>query len=273
MNEINNYFGIDETLNIRYLDKKSQQPIIDLLADFYMKIRSIISGYGSKAAECNAYYDSKSTIVMFKNNDFMGFLGFMGTISHEYGHFIDKKYPDLGSLGAQISAYSEPIYSLIEHESNPTEVSSYRISYIVMDKLTKVLAEQAIKKPALYVKALKTLMSYTETQLAGLRVKYKKSFAAMDSAYQEYADLKERYCLEQNPNYEQLPHDQITEIILNANQNPKVKALYEKYKQARAKIPHEYATLKMDLDHYDRLLKAYNDSPQRFQELFSVMSM
>ncbi len=271
VNEINNYFGINDKLKIRYLDKKNQQPIIDLLADFYMKIRSIISGYGYESTECNAYYDSESTITMFRNNDFMGFLGFMCTISHEYGHFIDKKYPDLGSLGAQISAYSEPIYSLIDHESNPTEVSSYRIGCIVMDKLEKILIEQAIKKPELYTKALKILIDYAETKLAGLRIKYKKYFESLGRAEKAYQDLKLKYIREEYPNYEYLSAKQLADITHKINQRPDVKRLYDEYHRQRTECaPSEYKLLDAALSHYKSLLKAQKSDKNYFDILLNA---
>lgn len=105
-------------------------------------------------------------IELYKVYDFSDFIN---TLSHEYGHFIDDNFPDMGMLGAQIAYNGFEIYASSDEDYgqyrvNPTEASSFKIGEIVGRHIEKVLIEEGIKR-----------YDYLKTHLAALGLKKDKA--------------------------------------------------------------------------------------------------
>ena len=156
---INQHFEIEDKIKVSY----SKDVFRKLIMQFLVKLLGAMEDKKYEFINYSGGYNDrkkKITIIPVSN-----FLEFIGIISHEYGHFIDHRYPDFGMLGAQVAEYGYSVYSQIEgdeiYKSNPTEISSFKIQDIVIEHIKKVLDEQTMKKPDLYIKSLNICINYT----------------------------------------------------------------------------------------------------------------
>lgn len=274
---INKHFGIENKLKITYADKKTHLPFKELITSAVVNLVLTICEKKEKAEyqkEYSGYYNNFSnSIVILKTDDFARF---MEILSHEYGHFIDKKYPDLGMLGAQISFYGREVSSSRTdnnaYKTNPSEVSSYKIGAVVSQHIEQVLKEQALKKPVLYAEALEILIGYTKTKIAGMRMKYNNIFKKVGQAEKEYDELKNKLLKELYPeiDIENVSIEQAIAAVQKLETNPKVKDAKKKYEQIRSEIPKEYGELQGELFEYTELMNACNSNQER---LFSALKM
>ena len=210
---INKHFGIETKLKVRYVNKKIQDPLtflIDGIADIVFKIINKIDHTNYKARDWGARYEKpRNRIIMLNQKKFSHFLGLL---AHEYGHFIDHKYPDLGMLGAQIASYGYNVYSSTDgteiYRANPTEISSYAIGNAVKSDIEEALRNQTKKKPALYAKSLQTLIDYTKVKLKANKLTGKKEQAkVLEQMLQEYESELEKIKNEQKIIKESKSHD------------------------------------------------------------------
>lgn len=265
---INKRLGIDTKLGILYINKRNQQPVLNQLDDMMNYVLKTISNKLKKTdykpRKWAGYYQNKQ-IVMLNAKDF---LEFMEVLSHEYGHFIDHKYPDLGMLGSQIAFYGRKIYSDDEsdeiYKSNPTEVSSFKIAKVVEDRIADVLGDQIQKKPGLYAKILQRRIDYAEMKIAAIRLKYRKLFKSVETAEQKYQDLKTKVLTDLYPDYEKMPPLQLADAVFRVNQMPEVEKLHDEYLLKKNKIPLAYRDTEWALDEDKKALKKYKSEAKEF---------
>ena len=125
------------------------------------------------------------------------FSDFIKTLSHEYGHFIDDNYPDLGMLGGQIAEYGRQVYyrTGAQHHKNATERSSMDIAEAVRQHVRLFLQKQQDSKPDLYKKALTKAVANLELKLAAMRLKSTKKTSAHAETSDEYIETKNKLAL------------------------------------------------------------------------------
>ena len=94
------------------------------------------------------YNWQEKSIHIIKSESFSQFIN---TLSHEYGHFIDDNYPNLGMLGAQIAEYGRQVYyrTGAQHHKNATERASIDIAEAVRQQVLLFLHKQQETKPDL----------------------------------------------------------------------------------------------------------------------------
>ncbi|MBR4891819.1 MAG: hypothetical protein IKZ34_01385 [Alphaproteobacteria bacterium] len=179
INGINKYFNIDTDLQIEYQDRYKGESARRYKFDFVKNFLRLLKRNRIRYSLKGQYLRKANKIVEYKHYDF---LNFIGTLSHEYGHFIDENYPDLGMLGSQIAFYGFKVYVSSGHKdyrTQPTEFSSFKIGDVVSEHLQNVLIEQGKKR-----------LSKLKVKLAGIRLKIDKIH---DKLYKAKNDiLKER---------------------------------------------------------------------------------
>lgn len=182
-------------VKIFYADnKKRYLPINEIKKAL---IRSIVEKLHGKKTKRRGFYSPKGKLIVLNKAE--NFVEFIALIGHEYGHFIDYKYPRLGMLGEQISFYSRETYlssaehGRLEYLLNPTEVSSRKIQGELRNRISAVLNEQAHKKPGLFIDSMQTVIAYIEAKMAAIRLKQNKStkMAQKTALSEEYAKLQE----------------------------------------------------------------------------------
>ena len=275
VNHMNKFFNLEDKLKVFYIQKKKQQPFKYLLKHGIVKIAIRVANiFKRKKYEIQdwaGYYD-KSNIVLLSTNHFMFFCNIL---AHEYGHFIDEKYPDLGVLGSQIASYGEKLYSSIEGEdiykSNPTEVSSYKIGEAVEKRIFDVWEETIEKRPALYAKALETNINYEEMKLAALRFKHKKTLNAVKKAEQNYQNAKEAMFKKMYPNIDMESTQDVNNAVSKVNNIPKVQKLYLQYRKMTKKIPEEIETYQKSIEYNKRILNRYKSDEKFFVKHYKDM--
>lgn len=179
---INKHLGIEQKLKIRYTDGKkrfmtTQTLLQELLEEFFEKVI-----FRTKATNPKALYNRQDKSIHIIKSE--SFLDFIGSLSHEYGHFIDHNYPELGMLGAQIAEYGRQVYNRTgaQHHKNATELSSMVIAEAVKRQVSLFLKI----KPDLYKKALTKAVANLELKLAAMRLKSTKKTSAHADASDEY---------------------------------------------------------------------------------------
>lgn len=276
IDEINMRFGIKEKVEIWNIKHKIQQPNTEILREVYKKIfiklSNKLAGTNYKDVDWNGYYDNKHRIVMLSPKNFFRFIG---VLSHEYGHFIDKKYPDLGMLGSQIANYGEKIYSSIEgdniYKSNPTEVSSFKIGYTVEKHLQKVMTDQAKQAPDLYAKALKKLIAHAQVEMAALRVKNKKELNKISVAEQKFNDIKTKIFdeISNGKNIKDVSPQEIQSCAIKLSNNPQATAAMKEINDIKTRIT-PYTQLEEYIDKCKDLLRYYQTDTETFNYALSV---
>lgn len=138
---INKHLGIVQKIKVRYTDNKKRYMTVqtlmqELLAEFF----ETVIFRTRKTHPTGLYNYQEQSIHIIKTENFPQFIS---TLSHEYGHFIDDKYPDLGMLGAQISKYARKVYNRMygHHKKNATEQSSYIVQDAVKQRVSQLLNE------------------------------------------------------------------------------------------------------------------------------------
>ena len=273
---INEQLGIDKKLKVKYIDKKIQDVqffLLDGLATIIIKIVNQFAHENYQIRERRGTY-RKSKIIVMEHSLFSGFLN---VLSHEYGHFIDDKYPDLGMVGSQIAYYGSEVYSSRKSDEiyrmNPTEASSFTIGDAVEKGIVQALKDMAKAKPELYAKALQKLIDYTKVKIAAIELKYAKLFKLIERFDKKYQDIKSEVAKQMYPGYEKLSVSQFAEVVHKVNEIPKVKRAYERYLKWENKMPKEYLRLQMDLGSYEDLLAASRSDKKRFKEMLAARDM
>lgn len=243
INALNNRLHIDKTINFVYTDDAiNQLPSEAPSNKFYKFIKKFISRFEHneyKHGEIGGYYSkTKNKIVMGYEYFFQLFIS---TLSHEYGHFIDNNYPNLGMLGSQIAFYGACTGSsrTTDHEGyllNPTEISSYKIGPTVSIHLTKVLKEQQYKRPELYIKTL-------ESAIDMMKIKLDAKYVRVHKARGEYYNIKNKILNELYPIFYLMPEEEQTKAWNKIDQDSRLRD-YEK-------VTKEY------FDIYHRVLDEY----------------
>ena len=243
---INAHFGIEEKLSVVYWERHSRRPFDDKYTELCDRIVSLLRGRKYKR-HAGLYGDGM--IVMSKRTEFADFINIL---SHEYGHFIDDKFPELGMLGAQAAFYAYKVYDHFDnYMTNPTEVSSYKIGETVKERITSILKEQAKKKPALYAKALKKAIGCVKTKLAAMDLKYGKDLKSAEWAEDEFYQTKTIVMHELFPDYTEIDLDRHTGIMAAVMEDPRVKRAKRRWDRLMADIPDEYNDLQYLLETYE----------------------
>ena len=271
---INKHFGIEDKIKV-FVDKPSvKMMLMDIAIDIALKVIKKIEPKDYYKLKRRGYYnDITKEIGVLKYEDF---IDFMGILSHEYGNFIDHKYPNLGMLGSQISFYGNAVYSSIEgteiYDANPTEKSSAKIAEIVEKHLERMLAEQTVKKPEIYVQSLRILVDYIKTQIASMNFQYRKEFKAIEKAEQEYDNIREDFFhrLYNDEAIEKLSNEEYGKAGARIEQIPAVKDKVKTLRNLKLAIPLRYHELESDLRYYNVLINAYDSDKKRFYGLLGV---
>lgn len=253
---INQHFEIKDKIKVSYRKDLFKKSILK----FVVKLLGIMEHKKYEFINYGGLYGKRKITIIPVSN----FLGFIGIISHEYGHFIDDNYPNLGMLGAQFAAYGRSVYSSIEgdeiYKSNPTEISSFKIEDAVSEHIRKVLEEQTIKKPELYIESLNICISYWRVKFAGVDLKYKKIIKSIDDAKEQMHKTREMMVRRLYPDQdiENMDVVKLVNMVEEANKTKEVKEATEKYhnlaQKAEAK---EYKDTKDKLEHYELTKKSY----------------
>jgi AraC-like DNA-binding protein len=152
----------------------------------------------------------------------INFENFIDTLSHEYEHFIDHRFPNLGLLGAQIADYGDKVYasskySYSEYRKNPTEISSFKLGDIVRKNITRILQEQIEKKPDLYIKTLQTTIKKLRTEFAAQKFKIQRHNFSEDKFNEtknQYEKLRQRLRDERHTDFYYLPEEERNKIFV-----------------------------------------------------------
>ena len=278
IDKINKHFKIEQKLRVLYIDKKSQLPFEDILSDILrtviLKVLSKLKRTKYQIGWGGLYSSYDDSIYILKSANFANFIG---TLAHEYGHFIDYKYPDLGGLGAQIACYDKTVYSVQKslYKKQPTEISSKKIGEIIKNRISDVLLDQAMKKNDLYTKSLQILIDYTKMQMAAMRVKYARLFKSADNAEKRFLKIKDKIVAKNNPGVDiyKVPVEQLYIMVNKANTTPRVQKAYKKYADRLKKIPAKYEDLSFDLSRYEALLKACRSGKQEFKRTYEGLGL
>ncbi len=226
INAINKRLNISDIVSIDYLDCALDVIPKDTFSyGVYSFIRKFFDKFHTKKkyGRYGGYYrNSQGKIVLSYKHYFENFIS---TLSHEYGHFIDHRYPNMGLLGAQIADYGFRVYESKQgderYRANPTEVSSFKQGDIISQHLTKILKEQAKKKPELYTKTIQSVIDTLRVKHAALLLKYKK-------ATDEYYDLKQQKRTKLFPSFYSFPDEKQKRIWCEIDQDPRVIELKKK---------------------------------------------
>ena len=189
---INKHLGIEQKLKIRYTDDKkrfmtTQTLLQELFGEFVEK--ALLRTEATKPT--GLYNWQEKSIHIIKSESFSDFIK---TLSHEYGHFIDNNYPNLGMLGAQIAEYGEQVYNRTgaQHHKNATERASIDIAEAVRQQVLLFLQKQQESKPDLYKKALTKAVTNLELKLAAINLKSTKKATAHAKESDEYIETKNK---------------------------------------------------------------------------------
>ena len=243
INAMNHRLHIDKTVKVVYTDDALNQLPSDAPSNkLYKFIKQFISRFEHKKykyGKIGGYHSITENKIVIGYEYF--FQLFISTLSHEYGHFIDGNYPNLGMLGAQIAFYDRYTYSSIttDHDGymlNPTEISSYTIGTAVSIHLTKFLEEQQQKKPELYIKTL-------ESAINMLKLKIDAQYLRAQKAQNEYYNIKSKIRDELYPIFYLMPQEEQNKAWAKIDQDSRLS---------------DYATVRKEyFDVYDRVLNEY----------------
>ena len=98
---INQHFKIEDKINVSY----SKDVFKKLILKFVIKLLGIMEHKKYEFINYSGLYQKRKITITPVSK----FSDFIGIISHEYGHFIDNNYPDLGIFGAQIGEYGHSV--------------------------------------------------------------------------------------------------------------------------------------------------------------------
>lgn len=192
--------GMDARLRLKkkakvaYTDnKKRHLPRTEMIIMLIRDIAGKLDKNTRKTKRRGFYSSTGNAIVLNKAETFSDFIALIG---HEYGHFIDFIYPNLGMLGAQIANYGGQTYQSsakhgrLDYLLNPTEMSSRQIQRELRNRVDIVLEEQARQKPELFISSMETVIGHIKAKIAAMRLKYAKKAQDIESQ-DEYKALNE----------------------------------------------------------------------------------
>ena len=264
---INKYFDIQDKIKVVYANKYSEEK---MLPDYKAVLRKKISDFLSRLKDklfgtvlteewinyenINGKYNSKNKVLGVFNS--ANFISFISTLAHEYGHFIDDNYPDIGMLGSQISFYADSILKQINlvvfdkksyhnlYMNKPTEQSCRQIQHhIEYGTLDKVLEQQKHVKKDLYIHTMQKAINYIEMRLATIRLKYNKFFSW----------LKEQYPTMSEEEFSFYGAWRLKGLTKDKDE----KKEYEKYVNIASKFSAEYEQLSQALKNYKISLQEF----------------
>lgn len=179
INGINKYFNLDTSLKVEYQDRYKGESVKHYKFEFVEKFLNLFKRKRVDYGLRGRYLTQENKIVEYKA---YAFLDFISTLSHEYGHFIDRNYPNIGMLGSQNAFYSSSVYVSSKHKdykTQPEEVSSFKIGETVEKHLQNVLIEQGRQR-----------LEQLKVKFAGIKLQEEK---IADKLYKAKNDvLKER---------------------------------------------------------------------------------
>ena len=278
INALNKRLHIDKIIKYVYTDDALNQLSSDApynkLYKFIKKFISRFSHNKYKHGKIGGYYSMSTNKIVMGYEYF--FQLFMSTLSHEYGHFIDRNYPNLGMLGSQIAFYDKYTNSSLQedydgYKLNPTEISSYTIGINVGIHLTKVLREQQRKKPELYIKTL-------ESAIDMMKLKIDAKYLRAQKAKNEYYNIKNKIRSELYPIFYLLPQEEQNKVWDKIDKDSrlrdyaKVKKEYfdiyirvqdEYYPDFYSLPREEHSKIRVQINHDPRVIKYW----QRYDEL------
>ena len=220
---MNSHLNIDKTINFVYtneaLNNLPSESSSNKIYNFVKKFVSRFKRKKSKYGRWGGYYSSKKGEIVIAHNTF--FATFISVLSHEYGHFIDRNYPNLGMLGEQIMFYGLHTHSsgTTDNEGymlNPTEISSYKIGEIVSKHISNVLEKQAQQKPELYIKTLQSAIDMIQLKINAKYLKAKK-------AEKEYYDIRSKTKDELYPIFHLLPEEKQKQAWAKIDRDPRLR--------------------------------------------------
>lgn len=183
INGLNKYFNIaqEHLIDVDYTDGAiNRLPKDSFSYNIHMFIQNFLTKIWPekrKHGRYGGYMSNANKKMVLAYTQY--FETFIDTISHEYGHFIDYRYPNLGMLGSQISHYGRYVYEsqngYERYRANPTEYSSFKIGEFVGNHIKTILKEQAKKKPILYKATIQAALDKAEADFAGLKMKAEKA--------------------------------------------------------------------------------------------------
>lgn len=251
IDEMNKLFDVKTKLKVKY---KITKDLKHVLGSFIGSIFTKFVQEPIKNIKADGVYNRPNREILVRNG--LNFLDFLGALSHEYGHFIDHLYPDMGMLGAQIAFYGGEVYSnsAAAYSHNPTERSSFVIEETVKEHIKPLLRKLSKEKPELYIKAVEKISVYKKVEFAALKLRCKKFLESANQAKQNYQKTKKQIIQQNYPDYEKLSPEKRAEIDAVIQKLPEVIKAYERYLQTQNQIPKYYYELQDELQRYNKVL-------------------
>ena len=271
VNALNKYFNISAKVYIEYdgkhlynrkllLTERKKLPtgFLNSLHAFMVALfgnDDDVSGFVDDRS--GGFYRHPQDLIHNKNEIRLGtcyyFHQFINVVAHEYGHFIDYQYPNLGMIGAQIMYARDLIYATDYGRDygngeimNPSEISSYAIGDAIESFIGDVLWKQAKKRPDFYIQTVNRAVDKYKVRFKSLNFEYERLF-------DKYRKLRDKIINEKYPNYHDLPdREQISILKEIINKNLHIKLLVFKIKRLSVKWKNFYDTR---LDNYEAEIK------------------
>lgn len=234
---MNKYFNIDQTINIDYINEVHNPSFSEQIRDFARNFMESKWSHIEETSSNEGVYRNYWSEIVLKQH--INFENFIDTLSHEYEHFIDHRFPNLGLLGAQIADYGDKVYapskySYSEYRKNPTEISSFKLSDIVRKNITRILQEQTEKKPDLYIKTLQTTIKKLRAEFAAQKFKIQRhnfSEEKFNETKNQYEKLRQRLRDERYTNFYYLPEEEQNKIWQEVDKDPRLAEFNNKIDQ------------------------------------------
>ena len=270
---MNKYFNIDQTINIDYINEVHNPSFSERIRDFARNFMESKWSHIEESSSNEGVYRNYWSEIVLKQH--INFENFIDTLSHEYEHFIDHRFPNLGLLGAQIANYGDKVYasskySYSEYRKNPTEISSFKLSDIVRKNITRILQEQIEKKPDLYIKTLQTTIKKLRAEFAAQKFKIQRhnfSEEKFNETKNQYEKLRQRLRDERHTGFYYLPEEEQNKIWEEVDKDPRLAELNNKIDQLIAlkeQIRKEHFTGFYDLskEEQDKIWDEIDQDPQ-----------
>ena len=278
VNALNKYFNISEKIDIRY-DGKHMYNQKMLLTTYEKLPTNFLNSVSAFVVALFSNYDDDPVLLDLQGNGYhrppqnfdkeskirIGtcyyFPQFINILAHEYGHFIDYQYPNLGMIGAQIMYARDLVYGVDYGREygngkimNPSEISSYAIGDSLESSVDDMLKKQAKKRPSLYIKTVKLAVDKYKARYKSLNFEYEK-------LYDKYRKLRDKVINQKYPDYHDLPdREQISILKEIINKNLHIRLLVFKIKQLIVKWK----------QFYDTRLEHYEDTIVRMEQEFNL---
>ena len=234
INAINKRLNINITIDAQYLDKELYRlptnRFSDAVHDFIQNFLKKYWPSKAKTAIYGGFYRNREKKLVVSRKSSFG--DFINTLSHEYGHFIDRRFPNMGMVGSQIMDYGNYVHANSEsdgyerYRANPTEVSSFKIGEVVEKHINEVLQERAKKQPEFYIQFLQKIIDKLKVKSAALVFEEKK-------ATEEYFGLRLKLRKEIYSGYSDYSAEERKKISLEIDKDPRVVAARQKYDKYR----------------------------------------